>query len=183
MKFIFIQRIEVKLNQYIKFLSPHKDSSKSAFSLIEITFALFVIGLLGITTIKSITSLKSYNYSMQKFLLNYSSIFETQIFIHKYLSFAQSDSIKIIQNGIKWHGYTSLFLPTNKKDYMNFSLQTSDFNIQLINNNLYFNNAILLHNVKKFEAQITNNILHYKICVKTCINDFILLDNIEQVLP
>ncbi len=163
-------------------------TAQSAFSLMEVLLSILIIGLLGIASLKSISYLKLHNYSMQKFLLTKSSLFETQLFIHKYLNFAKIDSIKIYNNKLEWFGYDSLFLPaTQQKDYMDFSLHTNKFSLELKNRDLFFNNAILLHNVYIFETQIitSNNhkILQYKVCSNACFADFVLLEDIEQTLP
>ncbi|MWV62975.1 type II secretion system protein [Helicobacter saguini] len=157
--------------------------SKS-FSLLEILFCLIILGIFGVGALYSITNLKRQDVSIQKFLLKNSSLYETELFINKMLSYAKADSIKIGNNTLSWQGYDKLFLSAKNNDkFMDFSLQTSSFNISLQHNNLYFNNTLLLHNVKVFDINIkdfnTDRILEYTLCTHICIQDFIFLENIE----
>lgn len=157
--------------------------SKS-FSLVEVLFCLVILGILGAGALVSITSLKRQDASLQHFLLESSGVFETQLFINKMLSFAKVDSIKINGNTLVWQGFPNLFMPAkNGENFMDFSLQSTNYEIKHTNNNLYFNNALLLHNVKLFSLKISNintdRILEYNICTHICLQDFIFLDSIE----
>lgn len=75
---------------------------------------------------------------------------------------------------------TSFLFDTDKSEYMDFSLNTTKANLTLQNDNLYFNNAILLHNVKSMqfvrEKINSHDILSYRICsTNICIADSIIL--------
>lgn len=162
-----------------------------ALSLPEVLLALLVIGMLGISALKSVVALKSQNKSMQNFLLYQSGIFETQIFLNKYFALIQPNSLSITHNAISWQGYDDLFLPnkdsvSQDSDIMDFSLQTTPHLLKLQDNILYFDNALLLENVSVLDAQIlntnTHKILTYKLCAKHCINDFVILEESEIML-
>ncbi|RDU66238.1 type II secretion system protein [Helicobacter didelphidarum] len=158
-----------------------------AFSLIEVLFVLVTMGILGVTTLKSLTALKKQNHNTQKFLTQHGSLFETSLFINKNLSISKPDSIKITPNSLEWKGYTKLFLQgQNNADYMNFSLQTEVFSLERHNNNLFFNNTLLLKNVREFEVKIikrnADSILEYKLCTNICVQDFIFIEESEIAL-
>lgn len=162
-----------------------------AFSLIELLFTVFIVGIISITLLKSLLSLKKQDYAIQGFLTKHVSLFETQLFINKHLSIAKKDSILAMRNSLYWESFASLYNPTKHDDTMDFSLQTLQNTISLRNGNLYFNNELLLDNVSNFEAQITHNIatntddsrLTYTICMQLariqCIDEILFLDNLE----
>lgn len=154
-----------------------------AFSLVEVLLCLVVLGLLGASTLSSVVSLKRQDVAIQRLLLETSSVYETQLFINKMLSFADIDSIKISADSLSWSGYDRLFLDSKGSNFMDFSLDKSPFVISLQNNNLYFNGSLLLDNVKLFNVKISNiatdKILEYTLCANICISDFIFLDPIE----
>lgn len=155
-----------------------------AFSLVEILFCLIVLGILGVGALISITSLKKQDVALQHFLLEGSSVFETQLFINKMLSFAKADSIKTNGNNLAWQGYERLFSAAkNGENFMDFSLQLTNYEIKYVANNLYFNNTLLLHNVKLFSIKVSNintdRILEYNICTHICLQDFVFLESIE----
>lgn len=160
--------------------------NSGAFSLVEILFCIVVIGILGASALYSVNSIKKQDVSIQKFLLQDSSIYETQMFINKILNIANADSIQIAKDSISWEGYDKLFLSAvNNNEYMDFSLKMTQYSLVLKNGNMYFNNEILLHNVKSFSVKITNintdKILEYTLCAKFCISDFIFLEEKEII--
>lgn len=152
---------------------------KAAFSLVEILFALLIISIIGVGMLYSILALKRHDIAAQKALLHNSSLYETSIFINKYLAFAKLDSIKVTPNSLSWQGYDKLFLNTQNTEFMDYSLDTTKYEITLKNNNLYINGALLLQNVRSFTPNLKNDILTYTLCSHICISDYILLDNIE----
>lgn len=137
---------------------------------------------------KSISALKAQNYKIQHFLVTNASLFETQLFINRHLSSIKPESIIIAPNNISWEQYEKLFIDTDKGEYMDFSLNTTKANLALQNDNLYFNNAILLHNVKSMqfirEKINSHDILSYRICSSSmCIADSILIEKVRQKMP
>lgn len=158
---------------------------KDGFSVLEVLFALLVIGILGVSAMRSINALKAQHYSIQKFLLTNANLFEAQLFINRQLDSINPQSIIITPTSIEWKQYKDLFIEVAKGDYMDFYLQTTNASLTLQNNTLYFNNALLLHNVKSMKFWRTHtkayNILSYRICSSVCITDSILLDEIEQL--
>lgn len=161
-------------------------NTKDGFSTLETLFALLVVGILGVSVLRSITALKTQHYAIQNFLLTHASLFETQLFINKQFESIKPQSIKITQTSVEWEQYKKLFIEVKKGEYMDFSLQTTHAMLTLQNNTLYFNNAILLHNVKNMQFWHTNttfhNILSYKICSNICITDSIILEEVEKSL-
>ena len=162
-------------------------NTKDGFSILEVLFALLIIGILGVSAMRSISALKAQHYGIQKFLLTNANLFETQLFINRQLDSINPQSIIIKPTSIEWKQYKNLFIEVAKGDYMDFSLQTTNASLTLQNNTLYFNNSLLLHNVKSMNFWHTHtktyNILSYRICSNICIADSILLDEIEQPLP
>lgn len=161
---------------------------KYGFSILEVLLAIFVIGILGISLMKSISALKAQNYKIQHFFVTNASLFETQLFINRYLSSVRPESIVIAPNSISWEQYERLFIDTDKGEYMDFSLDITKANLALQNDNLYFNNAILLHNVKSMqfnkEEINSHDILSYRICsINMCIADSILIEKVRQKMP
>lgn len=160
----------------------------STLSLLEILIAFVIMGILGISAMKSITSLRQQDTSLQKFLVKHTSLFETQLFINKYLALSKPDTIQIFHNKIQWEGYNNLFHNAQKnQNYMDFSLQTDTFSLELHNGNLYLNQSLLLENVRLFDTQIqmfqtsntTTSILEYNLCADTCVQDFVILEESE----
>lgn len=163
-------------------------NTKHGFSILEVLLAIFVVGILGVSLMQSISALKAQNYKIHHFLVTNTSLFETQLFINRQLSSIKPETIIIAPNNVSWEQYKELFIDTNKSDYMDFSLQTTKSNLVLQNNNLYFDNAILLHNVKSIHfdrVQInSHDILSYSICsVNMCIEDSIFIENVMQKMP
>ncbi|TLD84919.1 type II secretion system protein [Helicobacter trogontum] len=159
-------------------------NTKNGFSVLEVLLAIFIIGILGVSLMRSISALKAQNYTIQHFLVTNTSLFETQLFINRQLGSIKPESIAITQNNITWEQYKELFIETEQNEYMNFSLQTTKSILTLQNNNLYFNNAILLHNVKsmQFDRMQVNShdILSYSICsFYMCISDSILIEKVR----
>ena len=71
---------------------------------------------------------------------------------------------------------------------MDFSLNATKANLTLQNDNLYFNNAILLHNVKSMqfirEKINSHDILSYRIySTSICIANSIILEKVRQKMP
>lgn len=161
-------------------------NTKDGFSMLEVLFALLVIGILGVSAIRSISALKAQHYSIQKFLLTHANLFETQLFINRQLDSIKPQSIIITPTSIEWKQYKNLFVEITNGDYMDFSLQTTNAMLALQNNALYFNNSLLLNNVKSMNFWRTHTKMHdmlsYKICSNVCITDSILLDEIEQTI-
>lgn len=159
-------------------------NTKNGFSVLEVLLAIFIIGILGVSLMRSISALKAQNYTIQHFLVINTSLFETQLFINRQLSSIKPESIAIAQNNVSWEQYKELFIETEQNEYMNFSLQTTKSILTLQNNNLYFNNAILLHNVKSMQfnrMQVnSHDILSYSICsFYMCISDSILIEKVR----
>ncbi|GAB0173179.1 type II secretion system protein [Helicobacter trogontum] len=159
-------------------------NTKNGFSVLEVLLAIFIIGILGVSLMRSISALKAQNYTIQHFLVTNTSLFETQLFINRQLSSIKPESIAIAQNNVSWEQYKELFIETEQNEYMNFSLQTTKSILTLQNNNLYFNNAILLHNVKSMQfnrMQVnSHDILSYSICsFYMCISDSILIEKVR----
>lgn len=159
----------------------------SGFSLLEVLLALFVIGILGVSAIRSISALRAQNYRIQHFLLTHASLFETQLFINKQLSMIKPKSLTITSKSVAWQKYDRLFLGATQNDYMDFSLQTTQVTLTHKDNKLYFNDALLLHNVASMRFWHTQikpyDILSYSICGTICITDSIMLEEVEQALP
>lgn len=163
-------------------------NTKYGFSILEVLLAIFVLGILGVSLMKSISALKAQNYKIQHFLVTNASLFETQLFINRHLGSIKLESIIIAPNNISWEQYDKLFIDTDKSEYMDFSLNTTKANLTLQNDNLYFNNAILLHNVKSMqfvrEEINSHDILSYRICsINMCIADSILIEKVRQKMP
>lgn len=159
-------------------------NTKNGFSVLEVLLAIFIIGILGVSLMRSISALKAQNYTIQHFLVTNTSLFETQLFINRQLSSIKPESIAIAQNNVSWEQYKELFIETEQNEYMNSSLQTTKSILTLQNNNLYFNNAILLHNVKSMQfnrMQVnSHDILSYSICsFYMCISDSILIEKVR----
>lgn len=159
-------------------------NTKNGFSVLEVLLAIFIIGILGVSLMRSISALKAQNYTIQHFLVINTSLFETQLFINRQLSSIKPESIAIAQNNVSWEQYKELFIETEQNEYMNFSLQTTKSILTLQNNNLYFNNAILLHNVKSMQfnrMQVnSHDILSYSICsFYMCISDSVLIEKVR----
>lgn len=159
-------------------------NTKNGFSVLKVLLAIFIIGILGVSLMRSISALKAQNYTIQHFLVTNTSLFETQLFINRQLSSIKPESIAIAQNNVSWEQYKELFIETEQNEYMNFSLQTTKSILTLQNNNLYFNNAILLHNVKSMQfnrMQVnSHDILSYSICsFYMCISDSILIEKVR----
>ncbi|TLD98946.1 type II secretion system protein [Helicobacter trogontum] len=159
-------------------------NTKNGFSVLEVLLAIFIIGILGVSLMRSISALKAQNYTIQHFLVTNTSLFETQLFINRQLSSIKPESIAIAQNNVSWEQYKELFIETEQNEYMNFSLQTTKSILTLQNNNLYFNNAILLHNVKSMQfnrMQVnSHDILSYSICsFYMCISDSVLIEKVR----
>ena len=180
----------IKLTQYGFHLQRIKYSmnTKYGFSILEVLLAIFVLGILGVSLMKSISALKAQNYKIQHFLVTNASLFETQLFINRHLSSIKPESIIIAPNNISWEQYDKLFIDTDKGEYMDFSLNATKANLTLQNDNLYFNNAILLHNVKSMqfirEEINSHDILSYRICsTNICIADSIILEKVRQKMP
>lgn len=154
------------------------------FSMLEVLVALLVISILGIGMIRSIVALKSQNYSIQRFLLTHSSLFETQLFLQRQLSHSKPESIIITPQSLHWEQYDKLFLANAQGDYMDFSLHTTPMNLTYRDRKLYFNGALLLHNVASMRFWRDTigqyNILSYQICTTICITDSLLLEFIEE---
>lgn len=163
-------------------------NTKYGFSILEVLLAIFVIGILGVSLMKSISALKAQSYKIQHFLVTNASLFETQLFINRHLSSIKPESIIIAPNNISWEQYDKLFIDTDKGEYMDFSLNAIEANLTLQNDNLYFNNAILLHHVKSMqfvrEEINSHDILSYRICsTNICIADSIILEKVRQKMP
>lgn len=180
----------IKLTQYGFHLQRIKYSmnTKYGFSILEVLLAIFALGILGVSLMKSISALKAQNYKIQHFLVTNASLFETQLFINRHLGSIKPESIIIAPNNISWEQYDKLFIDTDKSEYMDFSLNTTKANLTLQNDNLYFNNAILLHNVKSMqfvrEEINSHDILSYRICsINMCIADSILIEKVRQKMP
>ena len=159
-------------------------NTKNGFSVLEVLLAIFIIGILGVSLMRSISALKAQNYTIQHFLVTNTSLFETQLFINRQLSSIKPESIAIAQNNVSWEQDKELFIETEQNEYMNFSLQTTKSILTLQNNNLYFNNAILLHNVKSMQfnrMQVnSHDILSYSICsFYMCISDSVLIEKVR----
>ena len=157
-------------------------NTKYGFSILEVLLAIFVIGILGVSLMKSISA------KIQHFLVTNASLFETQLFINRHLSSIKPESIIIAPNNISWEQYDKLFIDTDKGEYMDFSLNATKANLTLQNDNLYFNNAILLHHVKSMqfvrEEINSHDILSYRICsINICIADSIILEKVRQKMP
>lgn len=154
------------------------------FSMLEVLFALFVIGILGVSAMRGVSTLKTQDYAVQKFLLKTANIFITQLFINRQLDSIDPKSIVITPTSVTWKQYKDLFVEVSSGDYMDFSLNTTNATLTLQNNNLYFNNSLLLENVSSMKFLQTNttnqSILSYEICSSVCIKDFILLDEVEK---
>lgn len=154
-----------------------------AFSLIEVLFALLIISVIMSSTLNTYVSFKKQNLSSLSYIHKHSSIIETQLFLNNYFFNLVPKSLKISQNIISWEGYEKLFLSKKSgMEHMDYSKIKSKYVLKLDNNNLTFNNNLLLKDVSSITFNLTTKntleILEYEICQQICINDFIILQDL-----
>ena len=157
--------------------------SSASISLLEILIAILIGGILTIVGMKTLTHIKKQSVSLNNFVLIESSIYETQIFINKYLEIAKKDSIIITNNKMEWESYSNLFKEGDNNGAMDFSFALNHCILELNGNNIYFNNQLLLAGVKTLSFSISGDILEYRICARhTCVDDFVILSDSEITL-
>ena len=93
------------------------------FGFLELLVVLIVIGILSVSLLRALQSLKNQNHKNQSFLLDKSSLHETRLFLNKKLSLARPDSMLASRDSLSLEPFYELFMPSSGADYMDFHLR------------------------------------------------------------
>ena len=78
------------------------------FGFLELLVVLIVIGILSVSLLRALQSLKNQNHKNQSFLLDKSSLHETRLFLNKKLSLARPDSVLASRDSLSFESLNPL---------------------------------------------------------------------------
>lgn len=149
----------------------------NGFTLIESLIALLIFSIMGSLVLKSFLEIKKQELTINIMRNKTRDLVHTQILLNNYFSLLIPNSIKIYSDKIEWDGYSSLFLNSKSGNRLDFSLDKAHYVLRLDTTSLLLNESLLLNDVQNIKFELNSEYLHYEICTKTCIKDFVLIEN------